>query len=73
MKMKMIERKWVMGIKSMKNNSVESSPIFILKWKNIGKTFLLVFLLKKKKKRKDGLQELDLISGVDYVQGRFGT
>ena len=28
-----------------------------------------IFFLKK---RKDGLQEPDLSSGVDYVQGRFG-
>ena len=52
----------------MRNSSMESPPIFILKWKNIGKTFF--FFLKK---RKDGLQEPDLSSGVDYVQGRFGT
>ena len=51
----------------MRNSSMEVPPIFILKWKNIIKTFLFF------KKTKDGLQESDLSSGVDYVQGMFGT
>ena len=64
----MTHGKWCkMGIKSMRNSSMESPPIFISKWKNIGKTFYSIFL------KKDGLQEPDLSSGVDYVRGRFGA
>ena len=45
----MTHGKWCkMEIKSMRNSSMESPPIFILKWKNIGKTFY--FFFKKKEK-----------------------
>ena len=40
-----MKRKW-----SMRNSLIESPPIFILKWKNIGKTFLFFgFFFKKKR------------------------
>ena len=40
--MKMENGAWKMGIKLMRNSSIESPPIFISKWKNIGKTFYFI-------------------------------
>ena len=40
--------KWKMGIKLIRNSSMESPPIFILKWKNIAKTILFIYIFLKR-------------------------